>query len=156
VAHNPCQIRGTSQGIPRIVGGIDSHFDASSLPVVSAIHLTTKTLQERLVIGMSVKLSDGDGHVKRPCIQFSNQTDITVRLPQSYWGFPSRRLHATKAPAASIATMVNAIPHTSFGDSKRNSTSCVPTGISTNRRRLRSPPALRLCTPSRRDKRPRL
>lgn len=117
----------------RIRGGIDSHFDGRYLPVASAIYLTTETLCKRLILGMSVKLSDRDGHVKQSCIQFSVSADITECLPQSYWGFASNRFHANKAPAASKVATVSAIPHTSFGDSNRNSTSCVPAGISTAR-----------------------
>lgn len=85
------------------------------------------------MLGMTVKLSDSDEHVKQPCIQFATLLDRTEGFPQSYWGFSSSRLHASKTPAASIATMVSAIPHTSFGDSNRNSTSLEPAGISTAR-----------------------
>lgn len=58
---------------------------------------------------------------------------ISGNFPQSYWEFPRRALHASKATAKSIVKTVIAIPQTSFGDSNRNSTTCSPAGISTAR-----------------------
>lgn len=108
-------------------------FRGRSIPFVSKFALTIRDVSQRLLLGIVVKLSDRAGEVKHLCIQLSAWVDIAVEKPHGYWGFASSLLHASMAPVARMATMVSAIPQTSFGDSNRNSTTCVPAGISTAR-----------------------
>ena len=124
---------GSSHGFPRSRCGAGSHSEAALSRSSPLTDERFETSHERLKIGIVVKLSDGAGAVKHFCIQLSAPIDIAVSFPHVHWAFVSDALHASKTPVASIATIVSAIPHTSSGDSNRNSTTCDPAGISTAR-----------------------